>query len=546
MSLVPEMRPLVVMAAFFVGLTLAIAPSPAAAGDRPTFVYSAQGGPTFTVTDQGLSEVRINGELAAEGEWTLGDAGTTFPSVRSDATAGELQSSSLKRIDDRTVRVEQVFEGARAVYTYGFDGEDVRIKARVENHHRSAELTAPSFGPLMLRLEGETRDNAPMHSVKYIKQGRGLRGYCYPSHMNGYMGVYTAGETFGVGMTPTAERIERVLFWRQSAGESHQRLRFITLNPVPPEGAVTIRCRLRFSDNTDWKHLLVPYKEAFWKIHKRMHYRPDFRPWASFFGPSSPRHVRPDNPLGYNGSRRRLDTEEGVDAFCDHLIPKLKEAGAAGVLMWQPQGWEPRGQLYRSDFQIWPPQVREHLPELMRRFKEADLRLGLLARPAQFHLRVGWKQDWTFEGLAENPATMRFVWQRFKWALDQGFDAFYLDSVGNDYNDVKIMQALRKKLGPDVQTFIEHDCDAVLPYSGVYSPSHSAIYDWLMPYIVAVHPTEPSEIDKKIERGTSPLVADYKFGEAVNRLRELSEAGRFDSTEAFLGRPTPEERRAAP
>jgi len=525
---------------------LAIALPPAAAQEPATFVYATEDGPRFTVTDRGLSEVRINDQVAAAGEWTLGDAGQTFPSVRTEATVGELQSSSLERIDDRTVRVEQVFHGATATFEYRFDGEDVHIQARVENHHPSAELMAPSFGSLTLHLVGKTRDNSPMHTPKYIEQGRGLRGYCYPSHTNGYMGVYTAGETFGVGMTPTAEWIERVLFWRQPAGESRQSLRFIVLKPVPAEGAVTIRCVLRFSDNTDWKHLLAPYKQAFWKIHKRMHYRPDFRPWASFFGPSSPTHINTENPFGFNGSRRRFDTAEGVDAFCDHMIPKLKEAGAAGVLLWQPQGWEPRGQLYRSDLQVWPPQVREHLPELMRRFKEADLRLGLLARPAQFHIRVDWNNDWTFEGLAENPQTMHFVWQRFKWALDQGFDAFYLDSVGNDYNDVKIMQALRKRLGPDVQTYIEHDCDAVLPYSGVYSAANDAIYDWLLPYVDAVYPTDPDDIDKRIERGTSPLIADYKFGEAVDRLRALTQAGRFESVEAFLGEPTPEVLRVQP
>ena len=46
---------------------------------------------------------------------------------------------------------------------------------------------------------------------------------------------------------------------------------------------------------------------------------------------------------------------------------------------------------------------------------------------------------------------------------------FYLDSFGASFEDVKLIRHLREKMGPDILTFAEHQCDAILPYSGGYS-----------------------------------------------------------------------------
>ena len=496
------------------------------------FTCSSGTGVTYVVTESGLTEVRIGEDLVASGSWSAGDAGRYFPSVNTPAGVGKRTESALEKIGSSRVEVRHEYDGATARFRYSFDGEDVHVEARVENHHRSAPLEAISFGGLTLQFASKARDNSPMHSTNYIEQ-MPLRNYCYPSHFQRHMGVYAAGEKFGVGMVSTAPRIERNLWWRRGASDKenpHQQgLTYIVAEPIPYRGARTFTYALRFSPKTDWKHLLAPYKEQFWKIHGEMHYEPDYRPWARFGGPTQPKQSSPDNPLGYNGFFRRLDLEEGVETFCDRMVPNLKKAGAAGVIFWQPQGYDPRGQLYRADFQVWPPQVREHLPELVRRFKEADLRLGLLARVGQFPVRVSWRKDWTFHASARNPRTMHFVWQRFKWARDQGFDAFYIDSFGHSYGDVVLLRKLRERLGPEPQTFVEHDVDAVLPYSGLYSPPKSVIYRWLVPHIASIHPTGPSpeQIQKRIRQGILPLIADYQLDDAAAVLRKHSSEGDF-------------------
>ena len=55
--------------------------------------------------------------------------------------------------------------------------------------------------------------------------------------------------------------------------------------------------------------------------------------------------------------------------------------------------------------------------------------------------------------------------------IDKGCTIFYLDSFGDSYEDVELMQYLRKQMGPAIQTFCEHQCDAIMPYSGGYSES---------------------------------------------------------------------------
>ncbi len=59
--------------------------------------------------------------------------------------------------------------------------------------------------------------------------------------------------------------------------------------------------------------------------------------------------------------------------------------------------------------------------------------------------------------------------KRFQNMVKKGCSLFYLDSFGSDLEHVKLMRVLREKLGPDVLTFAEHQCDAILPYSGGYS-----------------------------------------------------------------------------
>jgi hypothetical protein len=61
------------------------------------------------------------------------------------------------------------------------------------------------------------------------------------------------------------------------------------------------------------------------------------------------------------------------------------------------------------------------------------------------------------------------LWRRFDNMIQKGCTLFYLDSFGGSYEDVILMRWLRQKLGPDILTFAEHQCDASLPFSGGYT-----------------------------------------------------------------------------
>jgi hypothetical protein len=107
--------------------------------------------------------------------------------------------------------------------------------------------------------------------------------------------------------------------------------------------------------------------------------------------------------------------------------------------------------------------------------------------------------------------------------VQKGCTLFYLDSFGNDLEHVKLMRVLREQLGPDVLTFAEHQCDAIVPYSGGYSETtfHAAkpgqesgygvwsgvqnweIYRWLVPG--AQLAARLYQIEGKIPEGFEPV-----------------------------------------
>jgi len=179
--------------------------------------------------------------------------------------------------------------------------------------------------------------------------------------------------------------------------------------------------------------------------------------------------VSPANPYGFHGGHRRIDLSEGVESFCDTLIPRLKSAGGQGVILWGQGGDDPRGAMYRPDFDVLPPEVEKNWPLLAQRFREAGLKLGVTTRPADLAVRRNWRSDEVIHINADDPEHREMLWRRFQNMIDKGCTIFYLDSFGADLEHVKLMRDLRKRMGPEILTFAEHQCDAMLPFSGGYS-----------------------------------------------------------------------------
>ena len=123
----------------------------------------------------------------------------------------------------------------------------------------------------------------------------------------------------------------------------------------------------------------------------------------------------------------------------------------------------------------------------------------MATRPADMALRLDWKQDQVIPINADDPAHREMLWRRFQQMIDRGCTLFYLDSFGDDLEHVKLMRFLRERMGRKILCFAEHQCDAILPYSGGYSettfhpgrawPAYRVwsgvenwqIYQWLVP-----------------------------------------------------------------
>jgi hypothetical protein len=84
-------------------------------------------------------------------------------------------------------------------------------------------------------------------------------------------------------------------------------------------------------------------------------------------------------------------------------------------------------------------------------------------------VRQDWKSDQIIQINADDAGHRAMLLRRFENMVKRGCTLFYLDSFGADLEHVKLMRFLREKLGPDVLTFTEHQCDAIFPYSGGYS-----------------------------------------------------------------------------
>jgi hypothetical protein len=171
-------------------------------------------------------------------------------------------------------------------------------------------------------------------------------------------------------------------------------------------------------------------------------------------------------------------------------------------------------------------------------------------------VKLDWREDQIISINPDDAGHRAMLWHRFDNMLKRGCTLFYLDSFGDSFEDVKLMRGLREKLGPDVLTFCEHQCDAIFPFSGGYSEAtlraeetphyrlwsgerEWEIYRWLAPgaqmagrlYETKGHP--PGGLESPPHWFTShhvtPLIPanDFKYAEEMPALQKqfLTEHG---------------------
>jgi hypothetical protein len=513
-------------------------------------------GVVYTVTADGLSSIRVGDREVARGGWRAASGEWVFNVGTGKVDAKEILGKSLELAGERHARVRHVHKDIVAVFDYLFDGEDMTIRARVENNHPTEDLAVVGFGGMTFDFRRSPTGRMPLWHVSYLR-AHGV-GLCHPSFAVRIGGSYAVGDGFGVGLAPLAPRLGRSLLlwdyvdWSPDKRENvpQRNVSYLVPEPVPAQGARTFSLKLRVSANTDWRHLLQPYKDHFQATLGPCQYKADHRLFAQACVNKAPQYITPQNPYGFHDGFRRLDLAEGAKAFCDTLVPALKDASGQGVLIWGQGGENPRGAMYRPDFDILPPEVEANWPTLASRFRDAGLRLGVCARPGEIAYRTDWKQDGTLRINPDDPAHIQMMVKRFKAMADKGCTAFYLDTFGSSLDDVKAVIAYRKALGPDVQTYVEHACDAILPYSGIYTElsfdkrSNSyglifmdlhtwEIFRWLVPGVNCVVRcnADPKDLPDGVEKPfpfmfrnhLTPLIADWLVKRDAPELKPLAD-----------------------
>jgi hypothetical protein len=445
----------------------------AAADAAEAFTYKTLQGVSFTVTAKGLSSIAVGDKEVAKGFWHAANM-TQLREPAAEPAEFVFKNETMEVIEPgQRVRVRHTGPAVTATFDYAFAGEDVSIKARVENFTAKA-IKATGFQGLSFLFDSAPKGWMVSQDPGWLKAHvEGFRGF-HPSFENRIGGSYATDETFGVGLTPLNTGLAHTGFfwWGDQAGPNARRLVSIRPQEIPSGGALTFEMQMRISPKRDWKHLLDPYKQHFTKTFAHptfgpVHYKADFRPMASMSIADTP-SISKDNPYGFHGDARRVDLPDGMKRFCDMVVPGLVEGRGQGMIIWALGGWDTRGAMYRPDFDVLPPAVEANIPQMRQAFAEGNVRMGVCTRPGEIAFRGTWKEDWTVRINADDPQHLQIMWGRFKKMIDQGFTLFYLDTFGESLADVKAMQFYRAKMGPDIQTFVEHPCDITLASSGAY------------------------------------------------------------------------------
>jgi len=455
-----------------------------------SLVHVTPDGIAMTVTADGLSHVSLAEKTIAQGGWYAWNAAPAWFGIGEKEVlayggyskglyakvADDIEEKSIEILSKTHATVRHQQANATTTYEYKFAGEDVTIVARIENNHPSAVLDMPAFGGLQFEFANPPEGNMPVWHTSYLAH-TGV-GVFHPSQLNKIGGSYATDGRIGIGVSPLARGIARsLLFWDYDNWAADARenvpvrwLSYIRPKPIEPGGALTFQMKLRVSKQTDWRHLLAPYKEHFRSTFGKRQYRADDHRLVTVAHVNRDRQaITSENPYGFHGGFRRLDLEKGMTELCDLLIPALKTAGGQGVIFWGQGGQNSRGAMYRSDFDILPPEVDKNWHILADRFKKANLKLGVCTRPRHLTVREDWTTDRVIDINADDPNHMKLLTGRFEKMIDRGCTMFYLDSFGGSLEDVKTMRHLRNAIGPEIQTYAEHACDALLAYSGIYT-----------------------------------------------------------------------------
>ena len=412
-------------------------------------------------TPAGLVSITHGERTFAEGEWHL-----------MNKALGAIERQRISRADNGAVRVHHEHAHGTVDYTYTIDGEDVTVEAYVTNRSPDATLRIAEFGKLMFRFKGEHDEDQLTPHSKYgllpDPRRRSDLAYLHPGWGCRIGGSYGADQTLGVGATPVYDGLTRTLLeWNGKWGGDQRQLRYHSEKTLPPNASRTFTFRLRLSTNTDWKHLLSPYRAQLRALTGGQQYEADHR-GVMMTQVAAGAHRTPSNPYGYSW-HNRIHRESHMRERAKEMAARMSAANMQGELIWANTGYAERGCMFRTDFDVMPPAVDANWDILDRIYKKHGLAHGVCARSRQITYRVHWTGDNFMLRDTSDPAHMAVLWQRYQNMLDHGSTMFYLDAMGHrGLGDVRLVRMLRERLGPEAGLYVEHPTDMVMAYTGTW------------------------------------------------------------------------------
>ena len=150
---------------------------------------------------------------------------------------------------------------------------------------------------------------------------------------------------------------------------------------------------MRVSPDRDWKHLLEPYREHFQKTFGAVRYKADYR-WIAtdYLNHSQQADLAARTPTASTAGTGGSTRPRAPRQFCDLSSPALKEGGGQGVIVWGQGGDDPRGGMYRPDFDVLPPEVEAQLADAPAAFQGGGAEAGRLHAAAR-HGRAAGLED---------------------------------------------------------------------------------------------------------------------------------------------------------
>jgi hypothetical protein len=373
-----------------------------------------------------------------------------------------------------------------ATYDYTLAGEDLRVSAKLQNKDPAAALGGVVFAALKFHFEHDPAGTLPWWHYSYRNAHTRDQIY-HPSTATPVGCVYAADEHLGVSLFSESEFDHQDLIsavWvKDYVIPAECQTEFFTDRTVPAGQTVDIDLVCRITTDPSERHLLEPYKKVYERHFPHLFYQPDNRAVVQYSSAAQV-HVTPANPLGYNGSFRRMDGPNGALAYIRTVLPTLKQADALGVIFWDPGGLN--SVMYQPDFDVFPRTVQPNIAVLADAFKQSGLRMGLCARCGDGVRRPAGKPPEVYRLSPDNPSDMKTVLDRFRHAMDMGFDMFYLDSFGaSGMDDLRMLKLYRATVGPHVLFYTETSTDMSLPYAGAYAEWLGTATTWTSPQTYA-------------------------------------------------------------